>query len=175
MIIVKVKKIIYKSSSHKYSVKLEDQSSTKFLSILVTYKDAQVIASALKNNKEKSPDIYDLICRIIDGFNGRISQVEINKNIQDDYQTKIIMVFNNKRISLALSLCDAIVIALKMKINILVEEKLLNNSKIEDQRESDRNSDILLEMLNIKLRKAIKNEAYEMAAKLRDKISALKI
>ena len=71
MVIVKVKKIIYKSSNYKYSVILENQTNTKYLSILVPYKDAQDISCALKNNMKKSQDIYDLICRIIYRFNAR--------------------------------------------------------------------------------------------------------
>ena len=175
MIIVKVKKIIYNSSNHKYSIILENQNNTKYLSILVTYKDAQDISSALKNNIDKSPNIYDLICKIIDRFNGHISKIKINKNIQDVYETKMIFIFNNKKIPLVLRLSDAIIIALKMKVDILVEEELLINSKIKNESKSDRNSTFVLKMLNTKLKKAIKNEAYEIAAKLRDQILTLKI
>ena len=72
---------------------------------------------------------------------------------------------------------DAIAISLREDAPILVSEKLIKNASIHrnssSRLEDNIDNQTLLNNLKIRLKNAVKNEKYEIAAKLRDKIKKI--
>ena len=157
---------------------LEDNNYSRFLSISISSNEARTLALAIKKDSDSSSVSYDLICDMIKKISGKIKSISINKDESDLYKSKIIINYGNQRnITLDSKPCDALVLALKMKTTILVDEKLLiKKNKVEknkDKKSFYRDKKSIMD-LSKRLNIAIRKEEYELAANLRDKIILLK-
>ena len=178
MVPVQIIKIAYQTSEKRYMVILEDENYSRFLSISISSNEAQAIALSIKKDPGSFSSSYDLICDLIKKISGKIKLISIFRNESNLYKSKITIDYANQReITLESKPCDALVLALKMKITIHIDEKLLiKKNKVLNNKEKKslkRSKNSIID-LNKRLNIAIKKENYELAANLRDKIILLK-
>lgn len=177
MIPVKVLKISYHPPSRSYAVILKEITGEKCLPVIVGSFEAQSIALAIEvEDTPPRPLTHDLICDVITGIDGALKTVRVS-HLQDgvfyaqmeleseDIGTRII----DARPS------DAIAVALRMNAPILVspnvlEEAGVTESALKDKDQAGSKPDLSLRALKEKLKKAVEEEEYETAAKLRDRI-----
>ena len=179
MIPVNVLKISYHPESRSYAVILKEITGQKCLPVVVGSFEAQSIALAIEVVNTPRPLTHDLICDLIKGIDGTLSSVKIN-HLDDGVffaQMEIYSQELGKRVIDARP-SDAIAVALRLNAPILVAKEIIKKAGIgEDslvvEKKIEKNTKISLKSLKEKLKNAIDEEEYEVAAKLRDKIIKL--
>ena len=179
MIPVKVIKISYHPTSRSYAIILKEITGEKCLPVIVGSFEAQSIALAIESVDTPRPLTHDLICDVITGFDSLLKTVRIS-DLEDGVfyaQMEIESDSFGKR-TIDARPSDAIAVALRMETPILVTSKVLKEAGVlEDSLTNDepkeKKINISLEALKEKLKSAIEQEEYEVAARLRDKISDL--
>ena len=179
MIPVKVTKISYHSESKSYAVILREITGEKCIPVIVGSFEAQSIALAIETVDTPRPLTHDLICDLISGVDGVLNAVRINSLDEGVFfsQLEIESIKLGKRIIDARP-SDAIAIALRMDTPILVAKKVLEEAGLlEDslklEKPKRKKEEISIETLRERMQSAIEDEEYEIAAKLRDRISKL--
>lgn len=180
MIPVKVTKISYHSESKSYAVILKEITGEKCLPVIVGSFEAQSIALAIETVDTPRPLTHDLICDVITGVDSVLNTVRINGLEEGVFFAQLEIestTFGKRNIDARPS--DAIAIALRMDTPILVANKVIDEAgvleeSIEEEKPSKKKNQLSLKTLKNRMQSAIDEEEYEIAAKLRDKISRLK-
>ena len=179
MIPVKVTKISYHSESKSYAVILKEITGEKCLPVIVGSFEAQSIALAIETVDTPRPLTHDLICDVITGVDSVLNTVRINGLEEGVFFAQLEIestTFGKRNIDARPS--DAIAIALRMDTPILVANKVIDEAgvleeSIEQEKPSKKKNQLSLKTLKNRMQSAIDEEEYEIAAKLRDKISRL--
>ena len=185
MVNVEVIKISYYPPSKGYAVLLQEIGGEKQLPIIVGSAEAQAIALALEGIEMPRPMTHDLIKDIIDSFDSKIEKVIVCNLSRGTYFAKIVIktsAIGEMRIDSRPS--DAIAIALKTMAPVYVKKSVLQSASLKNvvlesgtttpvSHETEFTKHRTLDNLKDALEKAIEDEQYEIAAKIRDKISHL--
>lgn len=180
MIPVKVTKISYHSESKSYSVILKEITGDKCLPVIVGSFEAQSIALAIESVDTPRPLTHDLICDIITGIDSIINTVRINSLEEGVFfaQLEIKSKKLGKR-NIDARPSDAIAIALRMNTPIFVASRVLDDAGVleesleQQEKPKEKRPELSIQSLKDKMQSAIDDEEYEIAARLRDKISQL--
>ena len=185
MINIEVNKISYHPPSKGYAVLLQEIGGEKQLPIVVGSTEAQSIALAIEGIDMPRPMTHDLIKDIIDSFDSKISKVVVNNLARGTFFAQIfIKTTSYGEIKIDSRPSDAIAIALKTFAPIFTTKKVIENADLKSvvlesgtttpaTQETEFTKFKTLDNLKDALDKAIKDEEYEIAAKIRDKISHL--
>tara|TARA_B100001540_G_scaffold136173_1_gene121008 strand:+ start:21 stop:560 length:540 start_codon:yes stop_codon:yes gene_type:complete len=177
MIPVNVDKISYHPSSRSYAVLLKEENSEKVLPILVGSFEAQSIALAIEVVETPRPLTHDLICEMIKKIDAKLVSVNISKLNDGVFYAKLKLKghkFGIKQIDSRPS--DAISIALRLNAQIYVSPDVIKEAGVNQEDISEESSitpKYSIEDLELKLKKAVEKEEYEIAAKIRDKLKEL--
>ncbi len=175
MIPVKVQKITYYHPNRSYAVILKELNGDRRLPVLIGAFEAQSIALAMEFMETPRPLTHDLITNLIKGIDGNLSAVKIIK-LKDGIFYSVLDIQSNKIGNREIDSrpSDALAIAIRMHAPILVSTDIMNEAiilekdlkNIEDEIEQEP----MIETLEKQLQKAIDEEEYEVAARIRDKI-----
>lgn len=192
-----IKGISYsQTQSGAYALVLSEVEGNRTLPIVIGAFEAQSIAIALeKEIKPPRPLTHDLFKSFADRFHIRIKQVIIHKLVDGVFYSSLICERDNIEEIIDTRTSDAIALAtrfntpiftyenildkagiyLKMKDNLSSEEEDMAIESLIEEPETTKETSIYakdsLEELNKKLAKAVQNEDYELAAKIRDEIN----
>ena len=175
MIPVKVQKITYYHPNRSYAVILKELDGNRRLPVLIGAFEAQSIAMAMESMETPRPLTHDLISNLIKGINANLSSVKIIE-LKDgvfysvlDIQSKKI---GHREIDSRPS--DALALALRMHAPIFVSTDIMDEAIILEKDlqniEDEIKQEPMIETLEKQLQKAIQEEEYEVAARIRDKI-----
>ena len=196
LIRLNIKGISYsQTQSGAYALILSEENGKRKLPIVIGAFEAQSIAIALeKDIRPPRPLTHDLFKNFSDRFSIIVKQVIIHKLVDGVFYSSLICENNNKEEIIDARTSDAIALALRfsapiftyknilekagVKLNIDLEnqksEDLIDdevpNEKSEDFSKNTFNKLSLSELKNL-LKKAVDDENYEVAAKIRDEIS----
>lgn len=178
------------ASSNAYALILKEVEGNRRLPIIIGAFEAQAIALEMEGVVPPRPMTHDLIKSIIDAFNITLSEVFINELKDGTFFAKLI--FYDTDIEIDARPSDAIALAVRCNTPIYVEAQILNETGIipqgEEQEIDDDEDDDLqflkkekpqpkptsrLEQLQLQLDKAILDEDYENAARIRDEIKKI--
>ena len=182
---VEVLKIKYNPPSKSYAVLLSILNTDQITAIPVGTKEAKTISMAYEGSNFPRPFTHDLLLDIINNLNCTIRKVIISDIKKGTIFSKLILSNSrNNEISIDCRPSDAIIIAIKSYARIFIENHVINkieNSDIDilNYNNSDNltkievDSNELIENLYSALEKAINDEEYEVAAKIRDRIKQI--
>ncbi|MFL3005332.1 MAG: bifunctional nuclease domain-containing protein [Candidatus Neomarinimicrobiota bacterium] len=179
MITVKVLKISYHPSTRSYFILLKDVDGEDCISLSVGSFEAQSIALALESIEEKRPTTHDLICHLLSEIGFSLKRVRIT-DLKDGIFYSVIDLESKKYGSYNIDAkpSDAIAISLRENAPILISDNLIKNPSFQrdpfSKLKNNTNNKNLLSKLKIRLMNAVKNENYEVAAEIRDKIKKIK-
>jgi len=195
LIRLNIKGISYsQTQSGAYALVLSEVDGERTLPIIIGAFEAQSIAIALeKEIKPPRPLTHDLFKSFADRFNIIVKQVIIHKLVDGVFYSSLICECDKIEEIIDARTSDAIALATRFNAPIFTFENILDKAgvilKIKDESKlvqskfkmEDLVSDVVeetttyknesLEELQNKLEKAVANEDYELAAKLRDEIS----
>ncbi len=173
-----------------FALILRELNGNRRLPIIIGAHEAQAIAIELESLKPPRPLTHDLVKSIIEALEATISEIVITELKDGTFYSKIYLETITGTIEVDSRPSDAIAIAVRMGSPIFVENSIMNEASFEveaEEEEKDPVSQIQsqttqpalsreerLKQLSEQLEESIKNENYEIAARLRDEINQLK-
>lgn len=173
-----------------FALILKELDGSRRLPIIIGAFEAQSIAFELEGVNPPRPLTHDLIKIILETFGYQLSEIFIDNLEEGTFHAKLI--FEVEGIQIDCRPSDAIAIAIRMNAPIFVNAEILeeagvaplqNDSEIQipnfPQESSQKvesttsSGNKRLDILQTQLEKAIKEENYETAAKLRDEIKKI--
>ena len=188
MNLVEVKRISYYPPSKGYAVLLQEKDSNRSLPIIVGSNEAQAIALYLEGVDMPRPMTHDLLINVLDSLESDIRQVTIARMKNGTFFAEI-EVSNSQVGDIIIDSrpSDAIAIALRTMTPIYVSDEVMERAGIDnystggevaetvslDELSKEESAGSVIENLAEALEKAISEEEYEVAARLRDRIKQL--
>lgn len=193
-----IKGISYSQTQNgAYALILSEENGPRKLPIVIGAFEAQSIAIALESDiKPPRPLTHDLFKNFCEHFSIKVKQVIIHKLVDGVFYSSIIAEQNNHEEIIDARTSDAIALALRFNAPIFTYKDILKKAGIYLQTSKEKDpedeadhvslenivksniptdtselSNKSLEELNSLLNKAIAEEEYEKAARLRDEIS----
>lgn len=179
LIAVRVDRVTLDAHTNRFVVILKDDVNNKWLPIVVGNTEAQAIALQLENVSPPRPLTHDLIKNLLESVEAKISRVVVGDLRENTYYASISLKLNGQDTDIDARPSDAIALALRMHAPIFVSDEVMSKASVDDKEADD--DDIApaapvsaLDRLELDMKKAISDERYEDAAKLRDEIQELK-
>ncbi len=175
-----------------YILILKEKNGNRRLPIVIGHFEAQAIAIKLDKITPKRPITHDLTTNILKTFGISIIEITINKMEDDIFYSEITIEQNGKIIKIDARPSDAIALALRFDSPIYATPQVLNiagidlsklqqqqteENRVEDTIKSDEANfltKLSIEELNKLMEKAVEDENYELASKIRDEIKRRK-
>ncbi len=188
MNLVEVKRISYYPPSKGYAVLLEEKEGDRSLPVIVGSAEAQAIALYLEGVNMPRPMTHDLLVNVLDNLDGEINRVVIARISNGTFYAEIeVSSPQSGEVIIDSRPSDAIAIALLTLTPIYISDEVMDSvgidnftkeSEVAEAISSDNLSyeiseEVVLENLNEALQKAVSEEEYEVAARLRDRIQQL--
>tara|TARA_B100001063_G_scaffold82455_1_gene76849 strand:- start:1581 stop:2183 length:603 start_codon:yes stop_codon:yes gene_type:complete len=196
LIRLNIKGISYsQTQSGAYALILSEENGNRKLPIVIGAFEAQSIAIALeKDIRPPRPLTHDLFKNFSDRFNIIIKQVIIHKLVDGVFYSSLICENNKSEEIIDARTSDAIALALRFSAPIFTYKNIIEDAgiKLNIDLENQKNKDLIFEETISKsnedhskttfdnlslselkglLKKAVKMEDYEVAAKIRDEMS----
>ena len=186
---VDVLRISYYPPNKGYAVMLKEVEGERQVPIIVGSNEAQAIAMALEGVEMPRPMTHDLMLDIIHSLDVDIKHIIISNIHKGTFFAKITMcTLTSGDITVDSRPSDAIAIGLRSMVPIFVEEVVFDSVGLIEQPESQNeeslqegsqimepltSSEDMLDNLNEALDRAVEEEEYEVAARLRDRIKEI--
>ena len=171
------------SMSGAFVLVLDAPENGKQVPIIIGEAEAQAIVMALEQKQARRPLTHNLLNNILEEYLLVLKQVTIDRFEEGIFYSTLYISdgFSEKRIDSRTS--DAIVLALLQHCNIMIENRVLEETSMEPgalennlpQNRSKSQSDTLtLEQLEELLHECEEKEDYEQAAEIMEKINRMK-
>jgi bifunctional DNase/RNase len=175
---VRVDRVTLDTTANRFVVILRDDAHHRWLPIVVGSSEAQAIALQMENIIPPRPLTHDLMKNLLDSVEVRISRVVVNDLRENTYYAMIGLKMNGNHVEVDARPSDAIAIALRAQAPIFVDDEVMKKASVSD-KDSERAAEESvpmdrLERLNFELQKAVSEERFEDAARLRDEINTAK-
>jgi bifunctional DNase/RNase len=175
IVAVRVERVTLDTSSNRFVVILKDDTYHRWLPIVVGPAEAQAIALQLEKVTPPRPMTHDLMKNMLDSMKANISRVIVSDLKENTYYATIDVKRNGRQSQIDARPSDAIALALRSRAPIFVEEEVMKKAAIGEEIEAvqPKEEEDEIKTLNIKLQKAVEEERYEDAARIRDMINEL--
>ncbi len=140
MIEVAIDSIRVSLMSQQRIVILREKNAERYLPIWIGVYEAESITIALQEVEVARPLTHDLMKNIFNQFNSRIQRVEVVALRDDTYYGNIVVEFNGQTINIDSRPSDALAIAVRTHVPILVARSVMDTAGIipeEDLQEED--------------------------------------
>ncbi len=177
MIAVRVDRVTFDTTTNRFVVILKDDVQNRWLPIVVGSTEAQAIALQLEKINPPRPLTHDLLKNVLDALDVNVGRIIVSDLRENTYYAIIIIENNGDQHEIDARPSDAIALALRMHAPIYVEDIVMKRAGVQEKGlEIDEKPASIdkLEELNILLNKAVTDERFEDAARLRDEILELK-
>lgn len=190
---VKVLGLSYsQSNSGSYVVVLSEKKGKRKLPIVIKPSDAQQIALKIEGVKSPRPLTHDLFKYITDQYQIDIQEVHIYAILEGIFYTKLVTTNGIEKSEVDCTAGDGIALSIVYGCPLYVTKEVLEvsgvyinddgstieNSEVEDAEEYEEEIPVKrvvsIEDLEHMIEDAIRNEEYEIAAEIRDRIEKLK-
>lgn len=179
MIAVKVSQISL--SNMGFVVFLKPEAGNLTLPIFIGAAEAQAIAFVLEKVKPPRPLTHDLLKNLMDNLECRIKRIEICDLRENTFYARLLLEWNGVETELDSRPSDAIALALRFAAPIFVAEEVMDSAGVvvKDEQplpQKSKEPEKVLspgEVLKKKLEKAVADERYEDAARLRDELKKI--
>ena len=125
MIEVFVESIRVNMANYKRVVMLKEKDSVRYLPIWIGHFEADAIAIPMQNVAVTRPLTHDLLRAAIDTLGAKLEHVLIHDLAEETFYAKIVLTQDGKSLEVDARPSDAIALAIRAKIPIFVEEKVL--------------------------------------------------
>jgi len=122
--------------SRHWAVILKDVNADRYLPIWISPFQANAIAVQLADVRVSRPLTHDLLKTVIQEGGGEVSHILINNLADNVFYARIIMDIAGRHIELDSRPSDAIALAVRMQVPIVVDETVMERAAITAQPES---------------------------------------
>lgn len=177
------------TQSGAYALVLQEAEGSRRLPIIIGGFEAQAIAIELEKMVPTRPLTHDLFKNFATAFDIQVKEVVIYNLVEGIFYSKLICEQNGKEVEIDARTSDAIAIGIRFNCEIYTYENILDSAGITmDETGIDDDGDLIaeafeegesegileslsVEELQFELNKAIEDEDYELASKIRDEIN----
>ncbi|EAZ82730.1 bifunctional nuclease family protein [Algoriphagus machipongonensis] len=179
------------SQSGSFTLVMGEVEGSRRLPIVIGMFEAQAIAIEIEKIVPNRPMTHDLFKSFANSFNYEIDKIVISDMKEGVFYAKIKCHNESSEIEIDARPSDAIAIAIRFDSPVFCSEKVMSEASIEFSEEENKEEnltkkpaaqkvrskkdgslkDFSLDKLNMMLDKAISNEDYEKAARIRDEIN----
>jgi len=157
-----------------YAVILKEHGGKRYLPIYIGQPEATNITLLLQGVKYVRPLTYDLFNNILIETGARVMSISVTELKDTTFYAEVLLKVGDSERRVDARPSDAIALAIKTRAPIFVDSKVMNTAAyISEETEEQPDINIRLRELNKQLEEAVDLEAFERAAKIRDKIRAL--
>lgn len=164
-----------------FVVFLKAEGGNNTLPIFIGAAEAQAIAFVLEKVQPPRPLTHDLIKNLMDNLECRIKRIEICDLQDNTFYAKLFLEWNGVETEMDSRPSDAIALALRFSAPIYVADEIMETAGViikEKESMTGNNKEPKKEIspvdaLKQQLAKAVSEERYEDAAKLRDELKRL--
>jgi hypothetical protein len=174
------------SQQNAYVVVLSEVNGHRKLPIVIKPQDAQTIAIKIEGLKMPRPLTHDLIKTISDHYRVDVQEACIYQVLEGIFYSKIVTSNGIDDLEVETTVGDALALALTFNCPLYVTEEVLSSCGIAaddngnlvpevDKKSKSKSKKEIVSIDDLKkmMEEAIKNEEYEIAAELRDRITKL--
>ncbi len=168
-----------------YALILQEEDGNARIPIIIGAAEAQSIAIALEGLKPPRPLTHDLFLDLSNAYGIHLLEIVINRIEEGIFYSELVFKSKTEKVHMDARTSDAIALAIRFnapiyatkavlkKAGIVMEDSEIEDSekKIETKKPSRK---ALLKDLENQLQKAIEQENYEAAARIKGEILALK-
>lgn len=176
MIELVVSDILCKTSDERaYVMMLKELNGHRKIMVVIGYAEAQAIAFALKGIVTKRPITHDLFHNFAKSVGATMQCATISKIDDGTFYSTLMFRINDELREIDARTSDAVAVALRFGAPIYIEEELLKRTAIHDEFNGAVSIPITIadnETLRNVLDKAIKEENYELAMKIKEEIDS---
>jgi bifunctional DNase/RNase len=173
-------------SNMGFIILLKGEADERTLPIFIGTVEAQSIALYVSKVNMPRPLTHDLMKNVLEYLECGVVRIEVHDIVEGTFIARLILNYNGSEIDIDSRPSDAIALALRFGAPIFVEEKVMNDAgrvfteeetelteQIAPEEEQKTSEEKQLESLKKELDKAVTEERYEDAAKLRDEMKRL--
>ncbi len=124
--------------SNQRVVILKDPKSERYLFIWIANPEAYSIALELQGATAQRPLTHDLLKSVIVELGGKLTSIIINDLIDDIFYARLVLDADGRHVEIDSRSSDAIALAVRMKVNIYVEESVLERAGVQLQAAEER-------------------------------------
>ena len=177
MIELVVSDILSKASDDRaYVMILRERDGLRKILIAIGFAEAQAIAFAMKGIDTKRPITHDLFKNLVGALGATMQCVTICKISDGTFYSNMLFRKENEELcEVDARTSDAVAIALRLAAPIYIDEELLDRVAIRDEWGGAISVPITIadtETLRSVMDKAIKEENYELAMKIKEEIDS---
>jgi len=175
IVAVRVEKVTLDTSTNRFVVILRDDTNKRWLPIVVGSAEAQAIALQLEGITPPRPLTHDLMKNLLEIIGMHVSRIVVNDLRENTYYAIISLRADGLDQEVDARPSDAIALALRMHAPIFVDEEVMQKAGIVESSVGEETQPAMsrLEELNIQLQRAVHEERFEDAARIRDEIKEL--
>ncbi|MFN3596587.1 MAG: bifunctional nuclease domain-containing protein [Rubricoccaceae bacterium] len=184
------------SSGGAYALVLGEVGGNRRLPIIIGASEAQAIALELEKIQPPRPMTHDLIRNLFDALGAEVTDILIDDLREGTFYAKVRYVYDDEEAQLDARPSDAVALAVRTDAPIFVAAAVLDEAGIPTEDEDDSGPEpepfaeppppraaapdlpasggSRLDRMEAQLQKAIENEDYETAARLRDEIARMR-
>ncbi len=160
-----------------FAVLLRGGGDPRTLPIFIGNLEAQSIAMVLDGVQPPRPMTHDLMVRLMEQAGRRLTRVEICALRENTFFAKLVLESDDGEVEIDARPSDALALALRAKASIYVAPEVMETAglRLDDAGRPGKpeSAQSRVEDLKRKLEKAVEDERYEDAARLRDQIQKL--
>lgn len=172
---------IFVTQTQASGILLKEKNGERTLPIIIGEYEAQSIALGLEKIKPPRPITHDLIINLLDTSGVSLEDVLITELKDNTFFAILRCKMNMEMLEIDSRPSDAIALAVRMGTPIYIDELVMEQAAyIPDEKEKQSNQNYIfatqddeITKLKEQLQKAVEQEDYEKAAKIRDKIKQL--
>ena len=187
MLQVNIVNIFLTTKGEEFVILLHGPEDNRTLPISIGQLESQSIFIHLYHYSFPRPLTHDLFKSTLERIGCKVVKVVISDIVENTFYARLFIEKNGELVEMDSRPSDAIALAMRFSAPIFVEESIMEKSGIilpdelagetipgsTDERASDETEPPTLDALKAKLARAIQEERYEDAAKLRDAINKL--
>jgi len=184
MIKVEVANTFLVNMGKEFVILLRGSGDNRTLPISIGQLEAQSIAIQLNQIPFPRPLTHDLFKSVLTEMDCQVVRTEICNLVNETFYARLVLEMNGRKLEVDSRPSDAIALALRFTAPIYVEDRVMDEAGIiipeeshieEEPKEVEEDLSNLspVEALERQLKKAIGDERYEEAARLRDEINKI--
>jgi hypothetical protein len=157
-----------------YVVILRETDGERWLPIFIGAAEAQAISLLLQDMRYSRPLTFDLFYNLLDAADASVQRIAVTELKDNTFYAVVDMKTVHGDVHIDARPSDAIALALRSKVPIVVAEEVMQAAAIKGEQVGSQLSNLdQIAELNRCLQDAVQRESYEEAAKLRDRIREL--
>lgn len=173
IVAVRVERVTLDTSNNRFVVILKDDIYKRWLPIVVGPAEAQAIALQLESVHPPRPMTHDLMKSLLESAKANVARVIVSELKENTYYAVIDVKRNGDQNKIDARPSDAIALALRTSAPIFVDEDVMQKASISEEllKQEPVDETDAVQKLNRDLMKAVEEERYEDAARIRDEIN----